>query len=224
MYDTSTGGAQISPAGSERRLGQLRGAGSDQKLVGGVDHDVAALPHPDPAPELDLAPGLDAGYVRAPVEERGDLPGAVGDQAGEHAAVLHRPDLHAVDPAFHRDLAVLGGGDYGCDAGPRGRPLMITAVRRRDRALDLPDGLALMQYFDACLLVEGNDGGGGPRDPAHYPRDLVGGLVVHQPAEQRRVAPPRQDDGHVRVWVAGLPGDKLAGRPRHPPVGTFHQV
>src|SRR5262249_48047098 len=83
-------GAQISGWPTQRRrLGQLRGAGSGEKLVGGVDHDVAALPRPDPAPELDLAPGLDARYVRAPVEERGDLPGAVGDLAREHAAVLH---------------------------------------------------------------------------------------------------------------------------------------
>ena len=60
--------------------------------------------------------------------------------------------------------------------------------------------------------------------PAHHPGDLVRGLVVQQSAEQRRVAPPRQHDGHLRARLAGLPGDQLAGGPRYPPVGAVDQV
>src|SRR5215470_211940 len=102
------------------RAGADGAGGSGDELVGGVDHDHAGILDPDPAAEHDLAPGLDAGYVRAPVEERGDLPGAVGDQAGEDAAVFHRPDLYAVDPALHPGLDVVGDGGDRRDARPRG--------------------------------------------------------------------------------------------------------
>src|SRR5215471_20302561 len=106
--------------GFARGLVSSEAGWSGDELVGGVDHDRAVVPDPGPAAEQDLAPGLDAGYVRAPVEQRGDLPGAVGDQAGEHAAVFHRPDLDAVDPALYRDLAVVGDGADRRDTRPCG--------------------------------------------------------------------------------------------------------
>src|SRR5215813_8507511 len=135
------------------RAGADGAGGSGDELVGGVDHDQAGLLDPDPAAEQDPAPGLDAGYVRAPVEERGDLPGAVGDPAGEHAAVLHRPDLYAVDPALDRDLAVVGDGGDRRDARPHGGLAGPAAVPVRDRHPGLPDRLEVLACSSNGMIV-----------------------------------------------------------------------
>ncbi len=227
---------------------------------------------PDGPAEPDPGPAHDARDVRPPVEQRGQVPGRVGDLAGQHRVLFHGPDLDRADPAldggppgrldradrldpgggrgpFVAGLARCGRVRCGFAAalaepaarqqtahgrGRRGRggrlavlpPGLARAgghgsrgvVRRRGPAiarrgrrpcygglpvrncLSVQGGLAARrrsrdlavrpvapgaQHLQAVPHVEGHDRGRAMRDAAHHGRDLVGGTVVQQPAEQR---------------------------------------
>src|SRR5262249_56966151 len=71
--------------------------------------------------------------------------------------------------------------------------------------------LALFQDLDPAADVERDDGGSGVRDLAHHGGDLVRGAVVQEPAEQRGIGAPRQDDGYLRAWERRLPADQFGG-------------
>jgi hypothetical protein len=112
-------------------------------------------------------------------------------------------------------------------AGP-GRPGRGATGRRRHH-----ERLALLafqhgrvpgvQFRYAGVDVEGHDRRGAIADPADHGRELVGGPVVQQAAEQRGEGPARQHHRHVRAGRLRLGDGQLGGRPGDPAVrGVDH--
>lgn len=67
--------------------------------------------------------------------------------------------------------------------------VLIPQLRRLPGQL----GTALAEFLQPAPHVEWDNRGRGVRDPAHCASDLVSSVVVQQPPEQGREAPPGQD-------------------------------
>src|SRR5262249_40254238 len=118
---------RLTPAALPRR---------EDQLVRRVDHDRVPVLDADRALEPDPRAAHDARDVRAAVEQRGERAGAVGDLAGQHRVLLHRPDLDDADPALAAVLARLADRADRGDAGCRGRrvalrPALAIGLARR---------------------------------------------------------------------------------------------
>src|SRR5271154_176368 len=87
-------------------VGRARGV-RDDELVGGVHHDRGAVLDADGTTEPDPGPAHQAGDAGPAVEQRGEVPGGIGDLAGQYGVPFHRPDLDDADAALDGGLARL---------------------------------------------------------------------------------------------------------------------
>ena len=131
----------------------------EEQLISRVDRDrVTVSPDADGAAKADPAPAHDAWDVRAAVEHCRQVPGSVGDLAGQHRVPCHRPDLDDAEPGLHGGPARLGDPADRRDARRRslrlveyqnvsGRPLVPSskpAALRVATDLRLSSGISLL--------------------------------------------------------------------------------
>jgi hypothetical protein len=82
-------------------------ASRDDELVRGIGHDRSTVLDADRTPQPDPGAAHQAGNAGPAVEHGGQVPGGIGNLAGQHRVPFHRPDLHDPDAALDGGLARL---------------------------------------------------------------------------------------------------------------------
>ena len=189
------------PGPAVEQRGQVAGGVADLAGQHRVPLHRTDLDHPHPA--------LDGGLAR--LVDRADR----GD-AG-------RRDRPVVTAGAGQRLGLGLGRSGGGRPRPSGAAARRAAARRpaggrgpgSARAGAFPSRAAWrsLQHVQPVLHVERDDRGRGVRHPADHAGDLVRGAVVQQPAEQRRVAAPGQDRGHLGAGLLPPRGGPVRPRP-----------